>query len=59
MTINSPSEPGLLTSIEVAVYDQGLEGQAEGPGAGPAELREAGWHTHSMGPMTIAFRTVG
>jgi len=28
MTFNSPSEPGFLTSIEVAVYDQCLDGQA-------------------------------
>ena len=53
MTFNSPSEPGFLTSIEVAVYDQCLEGQANTA----AELGQAGWSVHSLGSMTIASRT--
>jgi hypothetical protein len=61
MTINSASEPGYLTSIDVVVYDQQLEGQAGSmvaEGRSIAEIRQAGWHFHALGPMTIGFRTV-
>lgn len=61
MTVNSASEPGYLTSIDVVVYDQCLEGQAGSmvqEGQGVAEIRESGWSFHALGPMTIGFRTV-